>query len=235
MYQNRPDPSLTISRSARYSLRDAGNEIRSYSSRNVLGETYGFDKPSYRSLLGTSNYSGYDRNLLGGMPSSSHAFERKRSHHGLGLNSYRKSSEFTGYDGGVSGHMSISSLGLDRTRDYQHNNLNNYGAYTDLQRSSIYSDPMRNISEHRTPLPSDMSRKTSYPSGFGASDYGSHVDLIHSLQLKSSVKDARENEADLSHLSTPDCRQQLGQVFNQEGILILALIIRYPAPERVLM
>ena len=199
MYRTKPDPSMTISRSARYSYRDGGNEIRSYASRNILGETFGYEKPSYRSLLGTSNYGGYDRNLLGGIPASSHGFQRKRKSQGLGLNSFRKSSEYTGYDSGLSGgHMSIPTLGLDRTRDYQNSSLKNYGAYSDYQKSSMYSDPMRHFSEQRPSLPPEISRKTRYPSRMGTTDLGSHVDLIHSLELKSSVKDAKENEADLS-------------------------------------
>ena len=197
MYQNRSDPSVAFSRSARYSFRDGGNEFRSYASRNVLGETFGFDKPSYRSL-GTSNYTGYDRNLLGGMSTSSLGFERRRSSQGLGLNSFRKSSEFSGYDDGVNEHMSISMLGLDRSRDYQQKSLKNGGSYPEFQRSSLYTDPIRSLSEHRTDLPLEISRKTRYPSGIGLTDYGSHVDLIRSLHLKSSVKDAKENESDLS-------------------------------------
>ena len=208
MYCSKPDPSLTISRSSRYSYRDRGNEIRSYATSNILGDSFGYEKPSYRSFLGASNYSGYDRNLLGGISATSHGFERKRKSQGLGLNSFRKSSDYTKYDSGLSsGHMSIPALGLDRTREYQqHTSLKNYGAYSDFPKSSAYLDPIINHGDQQTSLPLEINRKTRYPSGNGTTDFGSHVDLIHSLELKSSVKDAKENDVDLSFCSDRHAR-----------------------------
>ena len=194
VYSNR-NTSYPSSGTSRFSIGD-DDYLRSYGKTRVR-DSYAYERPTYSSFLGTSNYTGYERSYPGRI--SSYAYEKSKYSLGLGLSSLQRNSEIRGNEKGSFSHMaSASTLGMDRSRDFLRNRLSNQEYFPTVPSSSLYPASTRDYSENQSSLSPYVARRSRYSSAAVSSDYGSHVDLIASLQLRSSLSDARGTTPDLA-------------------------------------